>query len=168
MAKKDKPKIKLDLSYGELPPGHPFVRPEGFDPLKFPWKLADGSVEEASSLYLFQRIPARLRGAFMDELWRVLVPGGKAAFVVPYWTSVRSIQDPLAEWPPLSEQSFLYFNKKFRDDNKLNYGMKADFDFSYGYNLDAETTTKSDEVRGYWIKHLANAINDLHVCLTKR
>ena len=164
----ESPKIKLDLSYGELPPNHPFIRPAGFDPLKFPWKLADASVEEASCLYLFQRIPAKQRGPFMDELWRVLVPAGKATFIVPYWNNARAVQDPLAEWPPICEQSFLYFNKKFREDNKLDYGMKSDFDFVYGYNLDGETTGKNEELRAYWIKHLVNAINDLHMTLTKR
>jgi len=162
------PKIKLDLSYGDLPPGHPFSRPDKFDVCKTPFPLADGSVEEAYSAFLLQRIPAKLRGVWMDELWRVLVPGGKATVIVPYWTSARSVQDPFAEWPPLNEQSFLYFNRKFREDNKLPYGMACDFDFVYGYTLEQETTLRTDDTRPFWIKHYVNAINDLQVVLTKR
>jgi len=160
-----KKKIRLDISYGE--PAATFTRMK-FDPMKFPWPLKDESVEEAHSAYLLQRVPGKLRGPFMDELFRVLSVGGKATFIVPYWISARSIQDPMAEWPPLVEQSFLYFNKKFREDNKLDYGMKSDFDFVYGYNLDADTVAKSDDVRPFWVKHYVNSINDLQVVLTKR
>lgn len=166
---KNKSKVpKLDISFGDLPTGHPFVRPEGFDPLKNRWPFKDNSVEEAYSAFLFNRIPSNKRGSFMDELWRVLVPGGKCTIIVPYWTSVRSVQDPMSEWPPLCEQSFLYFNRKFREDNKLPYKLKCDFDFVYGYSLDQETQLKSDETRPFWIKHYVNSINDLQLVLTKR
>lgn len=106
----------------------------------------------------------------MDELWRVLVPGGKCTFIVPYWSSARAVQDPLAAWPPLCEQSFLYFNKKFREDNKIQalYEIRCDFDFGFGYSLDNETATKADDTRPFWTKHYVNAINDLQLVVTKR
>ena len=47
-------KIALDLSYGDLPANHPFVRPAGFDPTRFPWKIDSESVTEAFSAFLFQ------------------------------------------------------------------------------------------------------------------
>lgn len=161
-------KIALDLSYGDLPANHPFVRPAGFDPTRFPWKIDSESVTEAFSAFLFQRIPARDRGPFMDELYRVLVTGAKATFIVPYYSSARAIQDPTTEWPPLCEQSFLYFNKKFREDNKLPYPFKSDFDFSYGYSLDNETALRTDDTRPFWIKHYANTVNDLNIVLVKK
>ena len=160
--------IKLDLSYGELPHGHPFTRIPGLLSNAGPWKLKDASVAEAYSAYLFNRIPAGKRGQFMDELWRVLVPGGKCTMIVPYWTSARSVQDPTSEWPPLCEQSFLYFNRKFREDNKVCLEMRCDFDFVYGYTLDSETQLRPDDTRPFWIKHYANAVNDLQLVLTKR
>lgn len=163
-----KPTLKLDLSFGELPKDHAFIRPKGFDPLRRPWPFKAGSVAEAYSAYLFGRIPARERGPFMDELHRVLMPGGKATFIVPYWSSARSIQDPTVEWPPLSEQSFLYFNKKFREDNKLDYGIACDFDFVYGYTFDPDTANRPDETRAFWVKHYANAVADLQLVLTRR
>ncbi len=159
---------KLDLSFGDLPKDHPFHRPKGFDPLSLPWKLKSASVEEAYSAYLLHRIPAAKRGPFMDELWRVLVPGGKATIVVPYWHSARAIQDPSAEWPPLCEQSFLYFNQQFRTDNHWPSRMVCDFDFVYGYTFDPETASKADEARMFWLKHYTNTINDLQIVLTKR
>lgn len=157
--------IKLDISHGELPPQ---LIAQGFVRSSRTMKdLADGSVEEAYSAYMLNRIPGHLRMAWMDDLWRVLVPNGKATIIVPYWTSPRSIQDPNSQWPPLCEQSFLYFNKKFREDNKEPQA-KCDFDFVYGYQLDPETAGRNDETRPFWIKHYANAVSDLQVVLTKR
>jgi len=161
--------LKLDLSFGPLPQDFPFTRLP-FDSCVFPWPLADGSVEEAHSAFLFQRVPAKLRGRWMDELWRVLRPGAKATVLVPHWTSVRAVQDFAHEWPPLAEQSFLYFNRRWRVDNKLTeeaYQLRCDFNFTYGYRLDPETESRAEDVRGFWVKHYTNAILDLQVVLEK-
>ena len=87
--------------------------------------------------------------------------------LVCYWSSPRAIQDPAMEWPPICEQSFLYFNKGWRETNQL-LPIKADFDFSYGYAVDAETAARNQESQSFWIKHYLNTANDLQVALTKR
>lgn len=166
--KKAKATIKLDLSFGELPEGFAFTRVPKLDPMKFPWPLADGSVEEVYCAYMLNRVPAKLRPHFLDELWRVLVAAGKATIIVPYWSNARAVQDPYSEWPPIVEQSFLYFNKDWREQNKLPYKFKCDFDFQYGYTLDPETGMKTDDARPFWVKHYVNAVQDLQVVLTKR
>ncbi len=160
-------KLKLDLSYGDLPEGSGFEKVRGLDPETLPWKLKDESVEEAYCAFRFNRIPGSKRTEWMSELYRVLVPNGKCTIIVPYWASPRAIQDPDSQWPPICEQSFLYFNKSFREQNKLP-DVGCDFDFSYGYNLDPDTAGKSDDVRPFWIKHYIGAILDLHMVLTKR
>jgi hypothetical protein len=159
--------IKLDLSYGDITPG--YLRLLN-DINILPWPLADCSVDEAFSAYLFHRIHKDIRFQFMDQLWRVMKPGAKCTVIVPYWTSVRAIQDPTAEWPPISEQSFLYFNKQFREDNRIpgRERWKSDFDFVYGYQFEAETQNRPDEARAHWVKHYNNAINDLQLVLTRR
>jgi hypothetical protein len=159
---------KLDLSFGDLPTDLGFTKPKGFDAESLPWAIPSGSVEEAYCAYLFNRIPGTERTAWMAELWRVLVPNGKCTIIVPYWSSPRSIQDPCSAWPPIVEQSFLYFNKNFREQNKLSVIENCDFDFVYGYTLDQETAGKSDDARPFWIKHYVNAVSDLQVTLTKR
>ncbi len=161
-------KIKLDLSFGDLPEDSGFSKVKGLDPEKLPWKLGNESVEEAMCAFRFNRIPGAQRMAWMAELWRVLAPNGKCTIIVPYWASPRSIQDPESQWPPICEQSFLYFNKAFRETNKIAFDGDCDWDFTYGYQLDPETAGKSDEVRPFWIKHYLNAIADLHMVLTKR
>lgn len=162
------PKIKLDLSFGDLPQGHPFIRVPGLDALHPSWKLANESVEEAYSAYLLNRIPGKDRLAWMDEVYRILIPSGKLTVIVPYWHSARSVQDPLSEWPPMCEQSFLYFNKKFREDNKWPSEAICDFDFAYGYSLDQETQLRTDDSRPFWIKHYCNSVADVQLVLTKR
>ncbi len=162
-------KIKLDLSYGEMPPqlvAQGFVRRDIWTDNGM-WPISDGCVEEVCCAFGFNRVPGKERPKWMDELWRVLVPGAKATIIVPYWTSPRSIQDPLSEWPPFSEQSFLYFNRKFREDNRQYQDWKSNFDFVYGYTLDQETTLRTDDTRPFWIKHYVGAVNDLQVVLTK-
>ncbi len=161
-------KLKLDLSFGDLPEGSEFKKVNGLDPEKVTWKLANESVEEAYCAFRFNRIPGSQRMEWMAELWRVLIPNGKCTIITPYWASPRAIQDPESQWPPICEQSFLYFNKNFRDQNKVVFDKDCDFDFTYGYALDPETGGKSDDVRPFWIKHYIGAIQDLHLVLTKR
>ncbi len=138
------------------------------DPLSFPWPYHTGSVKEITCIGVFEYIPGKLRGKFMDEVYRVLAAEGKATFAVPYWNSARSIQDYRVEWPPLSEQSFLYFNTGWREVNGLKTDLVCDFDFTYGYGVDAETQARSEESRPFYIKHYTNCVDALQLVLTKR
>jgi hypothetical protein len=107
----------------------------------------------------------------MNELYRVLKPGAKATVVSPYWSSMRSIQDYTHEWPPVCEASFLYFNKNWREQNKLEHYLDAscDFDFTYGYGVsNSSFTSRSDETKAFAISHYNNVADDLQVVLTKR
>lgn len=175
--------LKLDLGCGEN-------KREGFlgvdllanadlqlDLLKFPWPWKDGTIEEVWCSHFFEHIPGMTRIKFMDELWRILIAplegkpetGGRCTIIVPYWSSPRAIQDPSHQWPPVSENSFLYFNKGWRDANKLNHYLgKCDFDFTYGYLADEETAKRNQETQVFYIKHYLNAVNDLQVNLVKR
>jgi len=167
--------LKLDLGCGEN-------KKEGFtgvdlfaktdikaDLLKFPWPWRDNSVEELWCSHFFEHIPGPTRVPWMDEAWRILIPNGKLTIIVPYWSSPRAIQDPMHQWPPLSEQSFIYFNKEWRTLNKLNHYLgRADFDFTYGYLCDQETAQRNQESQQFYIKHYLQAVNDLQVNLVKR
>jgi predicted SAM-dependent methyltransferase len=177
----EKPKelLKLDLGCGlnkrEGFKGVDFVKGEGIDFVHdlftLPWPFADNSVEEAHCSHFFEHVPHLLRGKFADELYRVLAPGGKATFITPYFQSIRATQDFTHEWPPVSPNSYLYFNKGWRDTNKLTHGhydLKCDFDFTYGYSINGAWTTKAEEARNFAINHYNNVIDDLHVTLVSR
>lgn len=161
-----KPLVKLDIaSRGVVPEG--FVKLA--DALTFPWPYANASISEAFSSYHLCLVPGKLRGRWMDELYRVLIPGGKATIVLPYWAANRSVQDFMYEWPPFVEASFLYFNKEWRErENLQHYPVTCDFDFGYGYGLDQDVANRNEEVRAFWFKHYIGAINDLQIVLTRR
>ena len=95
------PLLKLDLGCGDNKregfKGVDFVKTEQTDYVHdlftFPWPFKENSVEEVNCSHFFEHVPAKIRPRFMDELFRVLVPGGKAIIVTPYHTSVRATQD---------------------------------------------------------------------------
>ena len=66
------------------------------------------------------------------------------------------------------EQSFLYFNKGWREVNKLELGIECDFDFTYGYSVEPDTSTRNEETKSYNSKYFNNVVQGLQVLLTKR
>ncbi len=156
----------LKLNLGQQPV-------EGFDkvnfnPLKFPWPIKNESVEELVSPMQMNYMKSEQRLPYMEEIYRVLAPEGKAHIWVPYYSSMRAIQDYAAEWPPFCEASFLYFDQDWMKVNHPDRAMKCNFSFGYGYQADPETANKNDETRAFWIKHYANAVLDLRVVLTRK
>ena len=137
-------------------------------PTSFPWEYEDKSVQEISVIGVLEFIPGNLRGKFMDELYRILSDDGKVIILVPYWSSARAYQDYRTEWPPFCEQSFLYFNKGFRDANQLiDTGLTCDFDFTYGYAFDVEANARSMDSKPFWVKRYTNTVDCLQINLTK-
>jgi hypothetical protein len=132
--------------------------------------LRDNSVEIHCS-HFFEHVPGKMRGKWVDEMYRILAPGGKVTVITPYFQSVRATQDYTHEWLPVSPNTYLYFNKKWREDNKLTHGhydLKCDFDFTYGYSLSGAWASKSEETRNFGILHYNGVIDDLHVTLVSK
>jgi len=53
------------------------------DLLKMPWPWADESVDEVLMLDFFEHVPYVKNGAVLDEVWRILKPGGTVTIQVP-------------------------------------------------------------------------------------
>jgi SAM-dependent methyltransferase len=141
----------------------------GVDLFKFPWPFEDGAVDEVHSAHFFEHVPAELRLRFFDELYRVLKVGSRAQIVCPYYNSSRASQDPTHCWPPISEGSFLYANKGWRESNGLShYGVSCDFDFVFGYTYYPDWESRSEDARAFAQKHYTNVVMDIHVSLVKR
>jgi hypothetical protein len=138
------------------------------EPQKYPWPPKDSSVSEMTCANVFEFVPGKDRGRFMDECYRVLVDGGKATFSVRYWNTQSAVQDYMYEWPPLTEQSFLFFNKGWRAANGLKRPLTCDFDFTYGYSVEPDTASRNDETRAFNIARYNNVVQVLQVCLIKR
>jgi len=156
------------------------------DLLQFPWsQFKDTSVDEIECSHFVEHIP---HGdgyhdpflQFFDEIYRILKPAefdpanpniatkGFARIVCPYYSSMRAWQDPTHQ-RAISEASFLYLNKQWRIDNKLDhYPISCDFDFTYGYVLNPEWQNRNQEAQAFAIQHYKNVVSDIQVILTKR
>lgn len=136
---------------------------------KYPWPYKDNSVEEVACTHILHMIPGKARGKFMDEIYRVLIPEGRAVFTIPHWSSMRATADFATEWPPISEMSFCFFNKKQREEAKVHPELHCDFEIvGYGCSEDVDTATREQSVKDHWKKHFLNAVLDLQMHLVKK
>jgi hypothetical protein len=192
-AKKDGP-LRLSLACGDRLPegfkGVDIVKTKGVeyvqDLLAFPWsQFADNSVDEIECTCFVEHIPhGDSRNdpffQFFDEIYRILKPAefdpanpnipikGFAHISCPYYSSSRAWWDPTHQ-RAISEYSFLYLNKQWRIDNKLeHYPVACDFDFTYAYSLSPEWQTRSQEAQTFAIQHYINVVSDISVQLVKR
>lgn len=142
----------------------------------FPWPFENNSVDEVMCVHYVEHTRDLIK--FMDELYRIMKSPyknekgeeikSKVTIIAPYYSSIRAWQDP-THLRAISEFTFLYFNKNWREQNKLDhYGIACDFDFSYGYQMDPAWVTRSEEARVFAMKYYINVITDIHVTLTKR
>lgn len=154
--------------------------------MQFPWKqFKTKSVDEIECSHYVEHIPHGNGSEdpffqFFDEIHRILVPAefdkenpnipvkGFARIICPYYSSIRAWQDP-THMRAISEASFLYLNKEWRTNNKLDhYPVKCDFDFFYNYAIDPSIVQRNDEYRGNAIRTQINAVTDIVVTLVKR
>jgi SAM-dependent methyltransferase len=134
-----------------------------------PWPFADGSVEEVYCAQFLEHLDGTQRIGFMEELHRVLRPQGSATIITPYWTSGRAVQDPTHQWPPLLESSYLYFNKRWREEQGIgHYAIRCDFDFRFAFQYTDAWAAKSADEKNFARIHYLNVVTDLHVFLTRR
>ena len=186
--------LRLSLACGDRVPegfkGVDMIKTDSVDYvqdlLKFPWaQFADNSVDEIECTCFVEHIPHGNSYndpffQFFDEIHRILKPAefdannpniattGFARISCPYYSSSRAWWDPTHQ-RAISEQSFLYLNKQWRIDNKLDhYPVSCDFDFSYGYTIAPEWQNRSQEAQSFAIQHYLNVVTDIQVLLTKR
>ncbi len=156
------------------------------DLLTFPWsQFADNSVDEIECSNFVEHIPHGDSRhdpffQFFDEIYRILKPAtfdpnnpniplsGIARITCPYYSSMRAWQDPTHN-RAISEASFLYLNKQWRVDNKLDhYPVTCDFDFNYAYVLNPQWQNRNQEAQAFAIQHYFNVVTDIQVQLIKR
>lgn len=83
-----------------------------WDVTNIPWPLPDESVLVAMASHVVEHIPPANFGfiRFMNEVWRLMKPGGEFAIVTPHGRSDGYIQDP-THVNPCNEATFLYFDQ---------------------------------------------------------
>lgn len=138
----------------------------------FPWD--DGSVDEAHASHFVEHLDVRQRTHFVNELHRVLKPGGKCTVIVPHWASCRAYGDPTHAWPPVSEFWFYYLSQDWRNANaphtdvKWNpLGFSCNFQATWGYALRQDIQTRPQEYQMFAVDNYKEACQDTMATLTK-
>lgn len=94
--------------------------------LSEPWPWPDSSVEQIRAYDIIEHLPDKIHT--MNEMWRVLEPGGEAYIIVPTTEGHGAWQDPthVSYW---NQNSFLYFCPDFAEWQRFNeaYGITARF-----------------------------------------
>src|SRR5678816_3387323 len=169
-----KPLLKLDLGCGKHP-RQGFVGVDALDfgqpvrtDLRQAWPWENDAVEEVHCSHFLEHLTATERVHFFNELYRVLINGGRATVIVPHWSSERAYGDPTHQWPPVVAFAFLYLNKAWRDQNAPHTGYTCDFDATGGNTIGVPWNARSQEVQMFAQTHYLNVSQDLIATFTKR
>jgi hypothetical protein len=140
---------------------------------KWPW--ADNSVAEAHASHFVEHLTGRERVHFVNELYRVLVPGGTCTVIVPHWASCRAYGDFTHQWPPVSEFWFYYLSKEWRTGNAPHTdgahapeGYTCHFEATWGYAMRQDLLSRNQEYQQFALGNYKEAAQDLVATLTKR
>jgi SAM-dependent methyltransferase len=168
--------VKLDLGCGKNPK-------EGFEGVdirdfgqkhilnigvaKWPWE--DASVEEVHCSHFVEHLTAAERIHFVNELHRVLIPGGKCSLIVPHWNSNRAYGDLTHQWPPVSEMWFYYLAKSWRESQAPhNDAYTCDFDATWGYSLHPSLNIRNTDYQSHAMQFWKEACQDIIATLVKK
>jgi hypothetical protein len=134
-----------------------------------PWPWTGDSVAEANASHFVEHLTASERIHFVNELYRVLVPGGKCQVIVPHWASCRAYGDLTHQWPPVSEFWFYYLNREWRNANAPhNDGYVCDFDCAWGYSVNPALLPRNPEYQQHALTFWKEAAQDTICTMTKR
>lgn len=139
---------------------------------KWPWK--NDTVSEVHCSHTLEHFERLERIHFVNELYRVLIPGGKCTIIVPYWASNRAYGDMSHCWPPVSEMWFSYLDRTWRkrdaphDDIEFNpKGYDCNFVATWGYSIHQSLLTRNSEYQQHALSFWKEAAQDLHATLVK-
>lgn len=169
------PVLKLDLGCG-LNQQEGFtgvdIRDFGQDvtcDLRETWPWDDGTATEVHCSHFIEHLKAPERIHFANELYRVLIPGGKATLIAPHWASCRAYGDLTHEWPPVSEFWFYYLLKSWRQVNAPhNDDYTCDFDATWGYALHPDIQPRNQEYQQHAVQFYKESAQDIIATLVKR
>jgi len=139
------------------------------------WVLPESSVEEAHCSHFLEHLGSTDRVQFLNELYRVLVPGGKATIITPHWCSNRAYGDFTHQWPPVSEMMYFYVSKEWRATNAPHTdiewnpeGYSCHFEASWGYGMRPDLVSRNQEYQQFAMSNYKEVCLDLHATLVAR
>lgn len=165
---------KLDIACGQRKKdgfiGMDIVANEGVDIVHdietYPWPIEDNSIYEIHCSHYVEHCRDLVR--FMQEIWRILMPGGTIRIEAPYYTSIRAWQDP-THVRAITDVTFLYFNKEHAKAMGVDhYTGKCNFEpLTRTFCLTEEWESKAPEAQQWAMKHYFNVVADIHFTLRK-
>lgn len=176
--------VRVDLACGQTPregfTGYDLHAPETdrvkrLDLLRFPWPLADASVDELHCSHFIEHIPMAetadgqdLLLAFFDECFRVLKPGGTMTVIWPSLKSVRAFQDPTHR-RFIPGETMGYLSAGWRKANALDhYRVACDFEIrSVAPTIHQDTALRSAEAQAWMVQGMWDRTVDWHAVLAK-
>lgn len=186
--KEDKP-IRLDLGCG--PNKNQAGDWTGVDRMKFPcvdvvldlaqrmvdpdtglvefkaWPWADNSVDEVHSSHFVEHLEPDERIHFVNEIYRILKPGGKALLIAPYWSSQRAYGDLTHKWPPIAAFWFFYLSAEWRKTNAPhNTDYTCNFTPNWGYSLRQDVQSRNQEYQIFAVNNYVEVCEDVICTLT--
>lgn len=87
------------------------------DAQKFPYPIPSNVCLQVLLSHLWEHIEPKYRIHLMDEIWRIMKPGGQLLLSSPYYLSFGALQDPTHYGCP-NEATFTYF-----DPSQPMYGI---------------------------------------------
>jgi len=149
---------------------------EGLDvvaDLNKPWPWGDNTVSDIHMSHVLEHFTGDERVHIFNEMYRVLIPGGKALIITPHWASQRAYGDFTHKWPPHSEFAAYYTWKEWRKNNAPHTdiefnpkGYNCDFTFAGGYSFHPDLLPWTDERRQFAQKWYKEACSDTHMTFT--
>lgn len=126
------------------------------DVTDYPWPFKTSSVDEVHCSHFLEHLnhssesPQRVQ--FMNELFRVLKPGGKATIITPHWCSNRAYGDFTHADKPVSEMFYNYLDREWRKkeapDNDIEWnslGYTCDFSAVVVYSVNPALNGRPQE-----------------------
>ena len=148
---------------------------------RFPW--SDNSVAEVHASHVIEHFEAMERVHFINEVYRILVPGGKATLIAPHWASCRAYGDPTHKFPPISEFWFYYLSKDWRLGNEekklganaphtdakyIKGGFACDFEATWGYSMHPTVQLRNQEAQQFMLQFYKDAAMDIMATLVNK
>lgn len=165
--------LKLDLACGPTKrkgfTGVDIVTLPGVDTIcdleKYPWPWPDNSVDEVYCSHYIEHVTDIIK--FMEELYRIMKPGGKALIIAPYYSTISAWQDPTHK-RVISQQTFTYYDKSWRDLGGCGfYPIKTDFRMNYKLTYAPDWEKKDPVELEFAVKHYWNVVRAIEVTLIR-
>lgn len=129
---------------------------------KFWWE--ESSINEINCEHFVEHVRNLKR--FMENVWKILVPGGTMKIVAPYWSHIGADQD-FTHVRRINEMTFKYFNKPTLNAMNIgHYSVECDFDIVLTrFIFEPEWTDRSEEAREWARIHYLNVVREIEVYL---